>query len=96
MGSHQPRSFTASQWVTGRLAAALSVALLAGPALATAIGMFGTLDVDHNGLLLPQELAGHPALSARFARADENRDGALSLAEFEGLLAMPGATPSLE
>ncbi|MEO0422280.1 MAG: EF-hand domain-containing protein [Pseudomonadota bacterium] len=75
---------------------AIATTVLSTTAFANAIGMFNTLDADHNGLLRRPELAAHPALTARFAQADQNRDGALSLAEFEALLAMPGATPSLE
>ncbi len=77
-------------------AAVFSTAFLTATAFANAMGMFETLDEDRNGRLVPEELEGKPALGARFVEADLNRDGELSLPEFEAMLALPGAAPGLE
>jgi hypothetical protein len=45
--------------------------------------VFKSLDIDGDGLVSKAEAAGHAEVTQAFARADRNRDGKLSLAEYE-------------
>ncbi len=47
--------------------------------------MFRRLDIDGDGFVSKAEAAGHEALTVGFDRADRNRDGKLSFAEYESI-----------
>lgn len=44
---------------------------------------FRSLDIDGDGLVSKAEAAGHEEVTMAFDRGDRNRDGKLSLAEYE-------------
>lgn len=47
--------------------------------------MFRRLDVDADGFVSKAEAAGHEAVTVGFDRADRNRDGKLSFAEYDSI-----------
>lgn len=52
-------------------------------------GSFEGLDLDGDGRITLAEAAGHNDVVLRFNRADRNRDGKLTKAEFERLAKLP-------
>lgn len=50
---------------------------------------FHSLDLNADGRLSLAEAAGYPEIVTRFDRADRNRDGKLTKAEFERLAKLP-------
>jgi hypothetical protein len=66
-----------------RTAVALSLAALAAAAGAdTKQDVFRYLDFDGDGFVSKAEAAGHAPVTVGFDRADRNRDGKLSFAEY--------------
>jgi len=62
--------------------------VLAASALAVATAYadtnaFKSLDIDGDGMVSKAEAAGHAEVTLAFDRADRNRDGKLTLAEYE-------------
>ena len=55
-------------------------------------GALGSLDLDGDGKLTLAEAAGYGEIVTRFDRADRNRDGKLTQAEFDRLAKLPPAT----
>ena len=47
--------------------------------------MFRRLDIDGDGFVSKAEAAGHEAVTVGFDRADRNRDGKLSFAEYDSI-----------
>jgi len=47
--------------------------------------VFRRLDIDGDGFVSKAEAAGHEALTVGFDRADRNRDGKLSFAEYDSI-----------
>lgn len=70
-----------------RKAAALLVLVLPGAALAQADNReeFAALDLNGDAKVSLAEAAGYAAIVVRFDRADRNRDGKLTFAEFNRL-----------
>lgn len=56
-------------------------------------GSLQALDVNGDGRLSLAEAAGHADIMARFQRADRNKDGKLSQAEFDRLDKLPEKAP---
>jgi hypothetical protein len=54
-------------------------------------GMFRHLDIDGDGFVSKAEAAGYPTPTLGFDRADRNRDGKLSFAEYDSIFAPPPA-----
>jgi hypothetical protein len=52
---------------------------------------FNSLDLDKDGRLTLAEAAGYSEIVTRFDRADRNRDGKLTQAEFDRLAKLPPA-----
>ncbi|MEH6443259.1 MAG: calcium-binding protein [Oceanospirillaceae bacterium] len=66
----------------------LSIAVLCLPAMSVQaseaeLALFNQLDTDQNGLISEVEAKVQPKLSPVFVTLDENKDGQLSLAEYE-------------
>jgi len=55
------------------------------PASADKEAMFRSLDIDGDGFVSKAEAAGHEAVTVGFDRADRNRDGKLSFAEYDSI-----------
>lgn len=70
-----------------RKAVALLLLLVSGMAFSQADHEeeFTALDLDGDGKVSLAEAAGHAAVVVRFDRADRNRDGKLTMAEFNRL-----------
>lgn len=56
-------------------------------------GSLQALDLNGDGRLSLAEAAGHADIMARFQRADRNKDGKLSQAEFDRLDKLPEKAP---
>ena len=54
-------------------------------------GSFDALDINEDGKLSLAEAAGYSDIVTRFERADRNKDGRLTKAEFERLAKLPPA-----
>ena len=50
-------------------------------------GMFRHFDIDGDGFVSKAEAAGHATVTLGFDRADRNRDGKLSFAEYDSISA---------
>jgi hypothetical protein len=48
-------------------------------------GMFRHFDIDGDGFVSKAEAAGHASVTLGFDRADRNRDGKLSFAEYDSI-----------
>ena len=59
------------------------------PAAGPKRGSFHALDLNNDGKLSLSEAAGYGEIVTRFDRADRNRDGRLTPAEFERLAKLP-------
>jgi hypothetical protein len=57
-------------------------------------GSFHSLDLNADGQLSLAEAAGYADIVTRFDRADRNRDGKLTAAEFERLSKLPPKKPA--
>jgi len=55
------------------------------PASSDKEAMFRSLDIDGDGFVSKAEAAGHEAVTVGFDRADRNRDGKLSFAEYDSI-----------
>ena len=55
------------------------------PASSDKEAMFRRLDIDGDGFVSKAEAAGHEAVTVGFDRADRNRDGKLSFAEYDSI-----------
>src|SRR5262245_20471769 len=55
------------------------------PASSEKEAMFRRLDIDGDGFVSKAEAAGNEAVTVGFDRADRNRDGKLSFAEYESI-----------
>ena len=55
------------------------------PASSDTEAMFRNLDIDGDGFVSKAEAAGHEAVTVGFDRADRNRDGKLSFAEYDSI-----------
>lgn len=55
------------------------------PASAQKQDVFGYLDFDGDGFVSKAEAAGHAPVTVGFDRADRNRDGKLSFAEYDSI-----------
>jgi hypothetical protein len=62
-----------------------------GPLPGRSAGTLHSLDLNGDGRISLAEAAGHGEIVTRFDRADRNRDGKLSQAEFERLDKVPPA-----
>ena len=80
-GSHNPGITRPAQ----AAAAGSTAETAAGPARDT----FHALDLDGNGRLSLAEAAGNADVVTRFERADRNRDGNLTPAEYQRLAKLP-------
>jgi len=55
------------------------------PAASEKDAMFRALDIDGDGFVSKAEAAGHEKVTLGFDRADRNRDGKLSFAEYDSI-----------
>ncbi len=58
----------------------------------TSVAAFRKLDTDNDGRISPLEAANNPRVATAFTMADKDKDGYLSLEEFESMGA-EGAKP---
>jgi hypothetical protein len=57
----------------------------ARPSYSEQHGMFRHMDIDGDGFVSKAEAAGYATVTVGFDRADRNRDGKLSFAEFDSI-----------